>query len=109
MIEDRRYMADTIRRRSSSNTQCQIVKLGPFKFGSHVSYCFDEGPAIHRKIANVVLSQKQIRIPAGLEPWIRPLPVRRYLIMVAVNDVWPPISTKCERHLIERVLRQDIA
>jgi hypothetical protein len=23
-----------------------------------------------------ILTQKQIRIPAGLEPWIRPLPVR---------------------------------
>src|SRR6516162_2934987 len=109
MIEDRRYMADTIRSRSSSSTQCQIVKLGSFKFGSQVSYRFNEGPAVHRKIVNVVLTKKQIWIPAWLEPWISPPPAAIQLIMVAVNDVWPAITTECEHHLIERVFRQGIA
>ena len=67
-------MTDTIRRRRGSGAQRQIMKLSPFKAWSQASDLLDECSAIDGKIADIVLREQQVRIPARLEPWINALP-----------------------------------
>jgi hypothetical protein len=54
------------------------------------------------------LGEEQVWIPTGLEPWVRSMPISGYVIMVAVNDVWPIISFEGKRKFIERMFRENI-
>ena len=102
-------MTDSIRRRRGSGAQRQIMKLGPFKAWSQESDLLDERSAIDGKIADIVLREQQVRIPSRLEPWINALPGSAYLIMVGVDDIGTRICRNFNRHLIERMFRQEIA
>src|SRR5260221_2474658 len=70
---------------------------------------FSQRPAIDGQITSIILGKQQIWIPAGLEPWLRAVPARTYLVVVCVNDVRPVGSAKFKCHLIERMFRQEIA
>src|SRR5580704_7154455 len=109
MIQDRRNMTDTIRRRRCGGAQRQIMKLSPFKAWSQGPDLHDEGSAIDGKVVDIVLREQQVRIPSRLEPWINALTGSAYLIIVRVDDVGTPIRSNFNRQLIEGMLRQKIA
>src|SRR5271169_5459613 len=99
-------MTHSIRRRRGSGAQSQIMKLSPFKAWSQEPDLLDERSAIDGKIANIVLCEQQVRVPARLEPWINALTGRAYLIIVGVDYVGKWICSNFNRHLIQRMVRQ---
>src|SRR5260221_13427740 len=85
------------------------MKFGSVKAFSHEPGGLNQRPAIDGQITSIILGKQQIWIPAGLEPWVRAVPARTYLVVVCVNDVRPVGSAKLKCHLIERMFRQEIA
>ena len=102
-------MTHSIWRRRGSGAQRQIMKLSPFKAWSQEPDLLDERSAIDGKIADIVLREQQVRVPSRLEPWINALTGSAYLIIVGVDYVGTRICSDFNRHLIERMLRQEIA
>src|SRR5271157_2928257 len=92
MVQNCRNMTDTIRSRRKGGAQRQIMKLSPFKVRSQKADLLNQRPAVDGKIADIVLGEQQVRIPAGLEPWIGALAGGVYLITVRIDDVWTRIS-----------------
>src|SRR5271165_4558521 len=109
VIQNCRNMTHSIRRRRGSGAQSQIMKLSSFKAWSQESDLLDERSAIDGKIADIVLREQQVRVPSRLEPRINALTGSVYLIIIGVDYVGRRICSNFNRHLIERMLRQEIA
>jgi len=106
VIEDERDMADVRRRDSLNNPQSQIPVLGSFVAWPESSHLTNELGAIDSQVSNEILSIKQIRIPVRLEIWIKSLPLRVDLILIAVDDIGFRMGIQLDGDHVESVFGQ---
>ena len=108
VVEDMRDVDDPVARHVGHAPQQQILILAALDAHPEAPDLFQQIPPEDAEVAYVVLRVEKVGVPVALEMGFDPKALRGELVLVAVKDLRFGVFGGSQRHVGQRVFRQDI-
>ena len=109
MVEHERQVADALGRRRRTGPQNEVIVAAAPKAGSNASDALDQAASHRLQIADHVVAEHHLRIPARFHDRLVPLAGVVDVVFVAEEDIGIGVGDDLSGHLIEGPLREEMA